>query len=153
MKSNHSLSWKRLPFIIKTYNLYVDEAGIFPDDVIKWKQFSRYWPFCEGNPPFTGEEKPVIWDAIALIVSSLLFPGKWDHYHSCWCMDSLNCQVINIHGIVNVRESTISCHERGFYLHHLISILAMALRMHYRESTHLWAPYGLLYHSLWCACQ
>ena len=25
------------------------------DDVIKWKHFLRYWPFCAGNSPATGE--------------------------------------------------------------------------------------------------
>ena len=23
------------------------------DDIIKWKHFTNYWPFCEGNPPVT----------------------------------------------------------------------------------------------------
>ena len=35
------------------------------DDVIKWKHFSRYWPFnCEGHSPITGEfpsQRPVTW--------------------------------------------------------------------------------------------
>ena len=42
----------------KTYNLYM----FFQDDVIKWKHFPRYWPFCEGNPSATGgfpSQKPV----------------------------------------------------------------------------------------------
>ena len=32
------------------------------DDVIKWKHFPRYWPFCEGNSLVTGEfpsQRPV----------------------------------------------------------------------------------------------
>ena len=32
------------------------------DDVIKWKQFPRYWPFVRGNSPVTGEfssQRPV----------------------------------------------------------------------------------------------
>ena len=32
------------------------------DDVIKWKHFPRYWPFCAGNSPVTGEfpsQRPV----------------------------------------------------------------------------------------------
>ena len=42
-----------------------NDEGIYPsalngimqahDDVIKWKQFLRYWPFCAGNSPVTGE--------------------------------------------------------------------------------------------------
>ena len=27
---------------------------ILHDDVIKWKHFPRYWPFCVGNSPVTG---------------------------------------------------------------------------------------------------
>ena len=68
---------------------------IFHDDVIKWKNFPRYWPFVRGihrspvntkasdaelwcfiwpAPKQTAEqtiEKPVIWDAIELIMTSL----------------------------------------------------------------------------------
>ena len=32
------------------------------DDFIKWKHFLRYWPFCAGNSPVTGEfpsQRPV----------------------------------------------------------------------------------------------
>ena len=32
------------------------------DDVIKWKHFALYWPFCAGNSPVTGEltsQRPV----------------------------------------------------------------------------------------------
>ena len=32
------------------------------NDVIKWKYFLRYWPFCAGNAPVTGEfssQRPV----------------------------------------------------------------------------------------------
>ena len=39
--------WKRHPYFM-TY-LFVH------DDVIKWKYFPRYWPFCAGNSPVTGE--------------------------------------------------------------------------------------------------
>ena len=46
--------------------LTVDVLPIFPmcppernctyhDDVIKWIHFPRYWPFCAGNSPVTGE--------------------------------------------------------------------------------------------------
>ena len=34
----------------------------FHDDVIKWKHFSRCWPFCAGNSPVPGEfpaQRPV----------------------------------------------------------------------------------------------
>ena len=34
----------------------------YHDDVIKWKHFPRYWPFCAGNSPVTGEfpaQRPV----------------------------------------------------------------------------------------------
>ena len=27
---------------------------VFHDDAIKWKHFTHYWRFCEGNPPVTG---------------------------------------------------------------------------------------------------
>ena len=33
------------------------------NDVIKWKHFPRYWPFCAGNSPVTGEfssQRPVM---------------------------------------------------------------------------------------------
>ena len=67
------------------------------DDIIKWKYFSALLALCAGNSPVTGEfrsqrpvtrsfdvflsapeqtfeqtiEAPVIWDAIALIMTSL----------------------------------------------------------------------------------
>ena len=70
----------------------------FHDDVMKWKQFPRYWPFVRGihrspvDPPHKGQwrgamvfsliyvwtniwaktiGRPVIWDAIAIIMTSL----------------------------------------------------------------------------------
>ena len=67
----------------------------FHDDVIKWKHFPRYWPFCAGNSPVTDDfrlqrlvtrsfdvifhfrlnkrlsKQLVIWEAIALIMTSL----------------------------------------------------------------------------------
>ena len=57
------------------------------DDVIKWKHFPRYWPFMRGIHwrrwiPITKAsdawnislsiETPVIWDAVALVITSLL---------------------------------------------------------------------------------
>ena len=51
---------------------YIEEIPKFPekyvntvathDDVISWKHFPRYWPFCVGNSPVTGEfpaQRPV----------------------------------------------------------------------------------------------
>ena len=38
-------------------------ATLCHDDVIKWKYFPHYWPFCAGNSPVTGEfpaERPVM---------------------------------------------------------------------------------------------
>ena len=76
------------------------------DDVTKWKPFPRYWPFCEWNPPViltkasdaelwcflwsapeqTVEqtmETPVIWDAIALIMTSLCW-FRFTSFRMAW---------------------------------------------------------------------
>ena len=79
------------------------------DDVIKWKKFPRYWPFVRGihlSPVVSltqasGAElsidMPVIWDAIALIMTSLecyewdwqLFrPKQQDQTNFCRCYDN-----------------------------------------------------------------
>ena len=53
--------------------LYIDNAH---DDVIKWEHFPRYWSFLRGIhrwilPTKVNNETLVIWDAIALIMTSM----------------------------------------------------------------------------------
>ena len=49
---------------VAIYFIAVNTGCIVPthDDVIKWKHFPRYWPFCAGNSSVTGEfpaQRPV----------------------------------------------------------------------------------------------
>ena len=78
------------------YHVMLIMCGLYIDDVIKWKRFPRYWPFVRGihrspvNSPHKGHWRgtlmfslicvwtkpvqtilaPVIWDAIAPIITS-----------------------------------------------------------------------------------
>ena len=67
-KAHELLLWRH--FLVSARNLihYFFFACLQPcflivhDDVIKWKHFSRYWPFVRGNSPVPGEfltQRPV----------------------------------------------------------------------------------------------
>ena len=65
--------------VIVTKSLTLEKEAVahntqIHDDVIKWKHFPRYWPFVKGihRSPFEQTvEIPVVWDALALIMTSL----------------------------------------------------------------------------------
>ena len=51
------------PYHFETGFVCVMNVTIYHDGVIKWKHFPRYWPFCAGNSPVTGEfptQRPVM---------------------------------------------------------------------------------------------
>ena len=63
-----SKPWPADGHVLQTDELSTSQASntvpacMTQDDVIKWKHFPRYWPFCAGNSPVTGEfpaERPV----------------------------------------------------------------------------------------------
>ena len=57
----YSHTYLKHPFAISVFEVCVTMYCDY-DDVIKWKHFPRYWRFCAGNSPVTGEfpsQRPV----------------------------------------------------------------------------------------------
>ena len=102
----------------------------YHDDVIKWKHFPRYWPFCAGNSPVNGEfrsQRPVTrsFDLFFdLRMNKRLskqsrrrwfetpsrsvwrqsnIPKRLGQRHGCWCPSFLRCQLIRSKGVDFVR--------------------------------------------------
>ena len=64
------------------------------DDIIKWKHFSRYWPFRAGNSPVPGEfpaQRPVTWSFdFSLICVSV---NAWVKQSCGWWFEMPSCSL------------------------------------------------------------
>ena len=114
-----------MPNVTRTDYIALDKFASYHDDVIKWKHFPRYWSFVRGvhwspvNSPHRGQwrgalvfslvsawvsdwvdgrEAGVFWDAVAPIMTSLLW-CRWPSPHSALvgarpsnCAPKPNCE-------------------------------------------------------------
>ena len=82
------------------------------DDVIKWKYFPHYWPFCVGNSPFTNEfpsQRPVprSFDVFFdLRLNKRLSERSWG-----WWIDTPSCSLWRHRNVTKTRDrdKTGSC--------------------------------------------